>query len=239
MLVNVADDELGQGLQRDGNKVREAAHEQGRHDLVHGYYLIGQRSAAETAVVREHEGDLLRQALNYGVHIQMRYPELGAAETLKQPVDKAEGAEIGAHPAVFPHTLEHRQRRACNHQAHALEVVEPCEVVHHRVVNAAPLAVFGDTGLVVEAAAQAARAVFCLPFGVEFLQFLVYERCHRIFHMFLPLSQALIFLISRLSTKAWKRVRSWPTEPSAYSFSIVQQGTPISLCRTKEPRTFS
>ena len=239
VLVDVADDELRQGLQRDGDQVREARHEEGRHDLVHRDDLVGQRAAAEPAVVREHQGYLLRQALHDGVHVEVGYLQLGAAEALEQAVDEGEGAQIRAHPAVFPHALEHRQRGARDHDAHALEVVEPGDVVGKRVVHAAPLAVFGDAGLVVIAAAQAARAVLRLPLGVEFLQLLVYERGYRIFHRLLPLSQALIFLISRLSTKAWKRVRSWPTEPRAYSFSMVQQGTPISFCSTKEPRTFS
>ena len=239
VLVNVADDELGQGLQRDGDEVREAGHEEGRHDLVHRDQPVGQRAAAEPAVIGEDQSYLLRQALDYGVHVEMSDLQLGAAEALEEPVYEAEGAEVGAHPAVLPHALEHRQGCAGDHEAHALEVVQPGEVVHHGVVYAAPLAVFGDAGLVIEAAAQAAGAVLRLPLGVEFLQFLVHKGCDRVFHLLLPLPQALIFLISRLSTKAWNLVRSWPTEPSAYSFSMVQQGTPISLCRTKEPRTFS
>ena len=32
-----------------------------------------------------------------------------------------------------------------------------------------------------------------------------------------------MLLISSDSIKAWKRVRSWPTAPRAYSFSMVQQ----------------
>ena len=239
MLVYVADDELGQGLQRDGDEVREAGHEEGRHDLVHRDHSVGQRAAAEPAVIGEDQSYLLGQALHYGVHVEVGDLQLGAAEALKEPVYEAEGAEVGAHPAVLPHALEHRQRGARDHEAHALEVVEPGEVVDHGVVHAAPLAVLGYAGLVVETAAQTAGAVLRLPFGVELLKFLVYRRGYRIFHLLLPLPQALIFLISRLSTKAWKRVRSWPTEPRAYSFSMVQQGTPISFCSTKEPRTFS
>ena len=120
VLVDVADDELRQGLQRDGDEVREARHEEGRHDLVHRDDLVGQRAAAEPAVVREHQGYLLRQALHDGVHVEVGYLQLRAAEALEQAVDEGEGAQIRAHPAVFPHALEHRQRGAGHHESHAL-----------------------------------------------------------------------------------------------------------------------
>ena len=188
------------------------------------------RSAAQAPVVGEDERYLLRQALHYGVHVQVRYLQLRAAEALEQAVDERKGAEVGAHPAVLPYALEHGYRGAGDHQTHALEVVQPGQVVRERVVHAAPLAVFGDAGLVVKAAAEAALAVFGLPDGVEPLQLLVYKGCDGVFHR--AASFAWMCLISRLSTKAWKRVRSCPTEPRAYSFSIVQQGTSISVCST-------
>ena len=79
----------------------------------------------------------LYQALDYGVHVEMSDLQLGAAEALEEPVYEAEGAEVGAHPAVLPHALEHRQGCAGDHEAHALEVVQPGEVVHHGVVETA------------------------------------------------------------------------------------------------------
>ena len=182
LLVDVADDELRQGLQRYRNEVGEAGHEERRQDLVHGHHPVRERAAAQTAVVGEDKGYLLGQALHYGVHVQMRNLQRGAAVALIEAVDKGEGAEVGAHPAVFPHALEDGQRGACDHEAHALEVVEPGDVVDHRVVHSAPLAVFGDAGLVVEAAAQSALAVLGLPQGVKLLQLPVNESGDGVFH---------------------------------------------------------
>ena len=103
------------------------------------------------------------------MHVHVGYLQLGAAVALIEAVYEGEGAQVGAHPAVFPDALEHGQRGHGHHEPHALEVVEPGEVVNHRVVHAAPLAVFGYAGLVVEADALAADAVFRLPEGVELL----------------------------------------------------------------------
>ena len=237
LLVDVADDELGQGLERYRDEVREAGHEERREHLVHGHHPVRKRAAAETAVVREDEGYLLRQALHYGVHMQVGNLQRGAAVALEEAVDEGEGAEVGAHPAVLPHALEDGQRGARDHEAHALEVVEPGEIVGEGVVHTAPLAVFRYAGLVMVAAAQAALAVLGLPQGVELLQLLINESGDGVFHRLA--SFAWMCLISRLSTKAWKRVRSWPMLPRAYSFSMVQQGTPSSFCSTCEARTFS
>ena len=239
LLVNIADDELRQRLQRDGDQVFEAGQEQRRHDLVHRDDLIAVL-AADAQVVRQHKGDLLGQALHDGVHIHVRDHELGAAVALKQTVDEHERAEVGAHPAVFPEALQARDRRGGDHGSHGHDVFEPCAVVDHGVVQTAPLAVLGDAGLIIVTAAETADTVLSLPEGVESLHLGVNKFRNRAIHSFhSPPVQELIFLISRLSTKAWKRVRSWPTEPSAYSFSIVQHGTPISSVRIWEASTFS
>ena len=182
LLVDVADDELRQSLERYRNEVGEAGHEERRQHLVHGHHPVAQRPAAETAVVGEDKGYLLRQALHNGVHVQMRNLQRGAAIALEEAVDKGEGAEVGAHPAVLPHALEDGQGRARDHEAHALEVVEPGEIVDEGVVNSAPLAVFRDAGLVVIAAAKAALAVLGLPQGIKPLQLLVNESGDGVFH---------------------------------------------------------
>ena len=106
VLVNIADDEFGKRLERNGNKFLEALHEQRRKNLVHGNHDISQRAAAETPVVCENECDLLGQAADDGVHICVSYLQLIAAVALKQAVDEHECSEVRAHPTVFPETLK-------------------------------------------------------------------------------------------------------------------------------------
>ena len=237
MLVDVADDELRQGLQRNRDQSGEARHEQGRQHLIHGHDPVGQRTAAEALVVGQHQRDLLGEAHHDAVHIHMGDAQLLAPEALEETVNKGEGTQIGAHPAVLPEALQARNRRGSHHLAHGQQVIQPRAVVHQRVLHAAPFAVTGDAGLVLIAAAEAAGAVARLPLGVEPLQLFVDGRAgggQRIFdllHFVSPFRAASIFLISRLSTKAWNRVRSWPTEPRVYSFSMVQQGMPRSALR--------
>ena len=223
----------------------EACHEQGRQHLVHGHDPVGQRAAAEAPVVGQHQGDLLGKAHHDAVHVHMGDAQLLATEALEEAVDKGEGAQIGAHPAVFPEALQAGDGSGGHHLAHGQQVIQPRAVVHQRVLHTAPLAVAGDAGLVLIAAAEAAGAVAGLPLGVEPLQLLVDGRAgggQRIFdllHFVSPFRAASIFLISRLSTNAWNRVRSCPAEPRVYSFSMVQQGMPRSALRIWLASTFS
>ena len=174
VLVHVADDELGQGLQREGGQLLEALEEQRGDGLVVGDDLLAALdAAAETAVVFQHEGDALGQALDDGVHVGVGDHQLLAAIALEQAVDEHEGAQEGAHPAVLPEALHHRDGGRAHHQRHGHQVLHPGGIVHHRVLHAAPLAPFGHAGLVIVAAAQAADAVLGLPFGVKALQRLV------------------------------------------------------------------
>ena len=173
MLVNVADDELRQSLERDGDKILEALHKQRRKNLVHRNHEVAQRAAAETLIVCEDESNLTGQAANYGVHIQVSYLQLVAAEALEQTVDEHEGAEVGAHPAVFPEALEAGDGSGGDHLCHGEEVIQPCDVVDHGVLHAAPLTPFRNAGLVVVTAALAAYAVLGLPDGVEALKLFI------------------------------------------------------------------
>ena len=106
MLVNVADDELGQSLEGERNELFEAHHEQRRQDLVHGNDAVGILAASETTVVGQDECDLLGQAADDSVHALVRRYQLVAAEAFKQAVNEHEGAEVGAHPAILPEALE-------------------------------------------------------------------------------------------------------------------------------------
>ena len=178
VLVHIADDELGQGLQREGVETLEALEEERGDRLVVGDNLITVRAAAQALVIGEGEGDALGQGLDDGVHVQMGDLELRAAIALKEPVDEHEGAEEGAHPAVLPHALEHGQGGGAHHEHHGVEVVEPGAVVHHRVLHAAPLAPFGHAGLVIVAASETALAVLGLPEGIKALQRLVHGSDH-------------------------------------------------------------
>ena len=242
MLVDVADDELRQGLDGDGDQGGEARHEQRGQHLVHGDDVIGQGAAAQPPVVGQHQGDLVGEAGHDAVHIPVGDPQLRAAIALEQPVNKGEGAQIGAHPPVFPEALQHRHRGLGHHGRHAHQVVQPRAVVREGVLHAAPLPIAGDAGLVLIPAAQAAGAVAGLPLGVEPLELFVHRRhggVRQVFQLHDRASFPWIRLISRLSTKAWNRVRSWPAEPRVYSFSMVQQGTFSSFCSTWLASTFS
>ena len=167
MLVNIADDELRQRLEREGDKTLEAGHEQRRQNLVKGNEVIAARAAAETLVVCEHERDALCQALDDGVHIRMGGAQLIAAEALEQTVDKHKGAEVRAHPTVLPEALEAGNRSGGDHLHHAQQVIEPLGVIIKGVLHAAPFAPFGDAGLVIVAGALTAGAMLGLPEGIE------------------------------------------------------------------------
>ena len=186
MLVNVADDELGQGLERERDEILEAHHEQRGQDLVHGNDAVGILAAAETAVVGQDEGDLLGQAADDGVHALMCGDELVAAEALEQAVDEHECAEIGAHPAVLPKALEAGQRSGGDHHGHGDEVVHPRLVVNEGILDAAPLTPFGNAGLVVVAVSLAAHAVLGLPDGIEAFKLFINSCYNFIEHHYLP-----------------------------------------------------
>ena len=206
MLVDVADNELRQRLDGNGNQVFEAAHEQRRHHLVHGYDVVRQLTASQPPVVCQHQRDLLGQAVDDAVHVHVGDLQFLVPVALKQPVDERERTQIGAHPAVLPKALQNGDGRGGHHLPHGQQIVEPRGVVHQRVPDAAPLTIAGDAGLVLVAAAEAAFAVGRLPLGVKPLQLFVYPCNNSVCKVFqlhsLPSFSAPIFLISRLSTKA-------------------------------------
>ena len=107
------------------------------------------------------------------MHVHVSYLQLVAAVALEQTVDEHEGAEVGTHPAVFPEALETGNRSGGNHLCHGEEVIQPCDVVDHGVLHAAPLTPFRNAGLVVVTAALAAYAVLGLPDGVEALKLFI------------------------------------------------------------------
>ena len=211
VLVDVTDDELRQCLDGDGNQAGEASHKQGRHDLVHGNDVVAVPSAAQTLVVGQDQGDLFREAADDTVHIHVGDLQFVLPVALKQPVNKGEGAQIGTHPTVLPEALEDRHRGGGHHFPHGQQVVQPGGVVHKGILHTAPLPVAGDTGLILIAAAKTALAVGCLPLGVKAFQLFIDHADDGIcpllqYHGHTSLWPS--FLISRLSTKAWKRVRS-------------------------------
>ena len=209
MLVNIADDKLRQRLQGDGVQALEASEKQRGEYLVMGYDVVGLPASAETAVICQHEGDFLGQALHDGVHVHVRYAQLRPAVALEESVDEHERAEVGAHPAVLPEALHDVDRGGRDHGAHGDEIVEPLRIIVESVLYAAPFAVFRDAGFVNIATSQAARAVLRLPQRIKALQLLV-DFLNRFvnelqFHFPAPPCN---FLISRDSINAWKRVRS-------------------------------
>ena len=167
MLVDIADDELRQGLERDGVQALEALQEQRRNGLVVGDAVVRLGAAAEAPVIGEDEGDAFGEALHDGVHVHVGDAQLLSPVALKEPVDKHEGAEIGAHPAVFPEALEDGDGGGGHHARHGHQIVEPLGIVIEGVLHAAPLAPFGDAGFVIVAVTLAADAVLGLPQGVE------------------------------------------------------------------------
>ena len=173
MLVDIADDEFRQGLQRDGNQILEARHEQRGQHLIHGHHPVGEGAAAKAPVVGQHQSDLLGQALHDGVHIHVGDAQLIAPVALEQPVDEHEGAKVGAHPAVLPEALQAGDGGGAHHHRHAAQILQPLAVVIEGVLHAAPFPVFGNAGLVVIAGAEAAHTVFRLPQGVKALQLFV------------------------------------------------------------------
>lgn len=186
VLVNIADDELRQRLQRERNELLEAHHEQRGQNLVHGNDAVGILAAAETTVIAQAEGDLLGQAADDGVHALVRGDELIAAEALEQAVDEHEGAKVGAHPAVLPEALEAGDRSGCDHHRHGSEVLQPCAVVDHGILNAAPFTPFCNAGLVIITGSLAADAVFSLPYGVKAFKLFIYCCYNFIEHHYLP-----------------------------------------------------
>ena len=186
VLVNVADDELRKRLQRNGDEVLEARHEQRGQNLVHGNHSVGQGTAAQTSVVCENKSDLLCQAPYDGVHIQMRYLELIAAVAFEQAVDEHESSEVGAHPAVFPEALEAGNGCGGDHLSHGHQVLQPCGIVDHGVLDAAPFTILGNAGLVIVTAPLAALAVLGLPYRVEAFKLFVDRGYNFIKHYYLP-----------------------------------------------------
>ena len=186
MLVNIADDELGQGLQRNGNELLEALHKQRRQDLIHGNHDIGQRAAAKASVVCENESDLLGQAADDSVHVLVGDLQLVATVALEQAVDEHESTEVRAHPAVFPEAFEAGNGGGGDHLHHEHNVLEPCRIVHEGVLNATPLTVLCNAGLVIVSVTLTADAVSCAPNGVKAFKFLIYRSNYFIKHHYLP-----------------------------------------------------
>ena len=168
MLVNVADDEFGKSLQRHGVEIGETGHKERRQDLVDGDEMCTLFLAcAEAAVMREDVCDTSGKAQDDCVHMHMCDLELFVTVALEQTVDEHEGAEVGTHPAVLPEALQTGDRSGCDHLCHGGKVLEPCAVVDEGVLNASPLTVLCNTGLVVVTASLSADAVFCLPYRIK------------------------------------------------------------------------
>jgi len=80
---------------------------------------------------------------------------------------------------------------------------------------------------------QLAEAALAIGLAVPEFLCLLFEPLGQLERKLSPLVPASCsFLISMLSTNAWKRVRSWPEAPLTYSFSIEQTGRLKSLCST-------
>ena len=186
VLVNVADDELGQSLEGERNELFEAHHEQRRQNLVHGNDAVGILAASETTVVGQTERNLLGQAADDSVHALVCRGQLVAAEAFKQAVNKHECAEVRAHPAILPKALKAGDRSGCDHHCHGSEVLQPCAVVDHGVLNAAPLTPFCNAGLVVVTVSLAAYAVLGLPYGIKAFKLFINSCYYFIEHHYLP-----------------------------------------------------
>ena len=155
----------------NGDQVLEACHEQRRQDLVQGddsHRCAGRRRGA--CRLRAQARCCLVRLWTMACIFMCAIAQLVAAVALKQAVDEHEGAEVGAHPAVFPEALEARDRSGGDHrQPWLTRLLSHCAVVDHGVLHAAPLALFGDAGLVIVAGALTADTVLGLPDGVEAL----------------------------------------------------------------------
>ncbi len=216
----------------------EARQEQRGQHLVKGEEVVAARAAAEALVVGEHERDALGKALHDGVHVRVRGAQLIAAVALEQTVDEHKGAEIRAHPAVLPEALETGDRSGGDHLHHAREVIEPLGVIIKGVLNAAPFAPFGDTGLVIVAGALTADTVLGLPDGVEAFELFINSGYKLICCFHISLASLYLLDFQRLN-KGLEAGAGWPTAPRAYSFSMVQVGMPSSFVKMWCARTFS
>ena len=174
--------------------------------------LVVVLSAAQVAVSLEHAHKLLDGHAHHGPVVPGAGPQGGAPETFQTPVEPVQHRQIGlAQPAVAPEALGEQDGAAVLHDVgdHHAVVIQPDVVeVVHGVLEAAPLAVLVEAGLVHVQIAQttllgrlAVPEVFGELFHVQVFQLFQI----RFFHFPAP---SWIFLISTLSIKAWNRVRS-------------------------------
>ena len=194
-------------------------------DRVHvGVVLL---AAVQTGIGVEEVADLVDRGADHCTVVPCGGRERFAAHALQAALEPVDNGQIGlAHPAVAPGALDEVDRvvgELEDIQDHVYIVVAP-DVVHvvEGVLDAAPLSVLEKAGLVLIQLAETAAALFG---GVRLAVPEILYGFDRILfsHDHLP---SWICLISILSTKAWKRVRSWPEAELMYSFSIEQTGMP-------------
>ncbi|CDB44350.1 unknown [Firmicutes bacterium CAG:240] len=186
MLINVANYEFRKRLKRNWDKLLKAHHEQRWHNLIHRNDTVGILAAAEASVIGHNQRNFFGQAANDSVHALVRRDQLVAAEAFKQAVNEHECAEVRAHPAILPEALEAGDRSGCDHHCHGSEVFQPCAVVDHGVLNAAPLTPFCNAGLVVVTVSLAAYAVLGLPYGIKAFKLFINSCYYFIEHHYLP-----------------------------------------------------
>ena len=94
MLVNVADDELRQRLQRERIEALEALQEERCDCLIMRDNVHRIRTAAEAGVVLQRKRDSFGQALHNRVHVHMRNLQFRAAIALEQAINEHKGSQI-------------------------------------------------------------------------------------------------------------------------------------------------
>ena len=195
--------------------------------------IVQSLAAAGVQVCGEHTHELTDGLADHRAVMPGRRAQRFPAHPLKTAVKPVHDRQVALpYPAVPPDALRERDGTAVFHDVgdHHAIVIEPdfIEVIE-RVFDASPLSVFVETGtrlvqitetplpvgLPIEKIAFDLLKIGPLDLLFDFLQV-------GLFHF----ASSWIFLISMLSTKAWKRVRSWPDAALTYSFSMEQTGNP-------------
>ena len=217
LLVEDGAQKHRQHLRRQVDEVREAGHDLAGDELVKEHDLLRQFVAGvEVLVGHERDAQQVGGLFHDAVVLRPGHAQLVAAHAERAAVDKVRIGQIGRKPLVAKQRTHGRHRALGHEDDHVLPALEPHVKVERRVAHAAQLAVAKPAPLWVKAVCIVIDVAEKLPQGALFL----------VSHGHLPPLCAWSCLISRLSTNACTRVRSWPLPPVAFCRSTATDGMP-------------
>ena len=211
-----------QHLRRQVDEVREAGHDLSGDELVKEHDLLRELVAGvEMLVCHERDAQQVGGLFHDAVILGARHAQLVAAHTERAAVDKVRVGQVGGKPLIAKQRAHSRHRTLGHKDDHVLPALEPHIKVKRRVAHAAQLAVAKPPLFRVEAVGVVIDVAEKFPQGAFLFT-----------HGHLPPLCVWSCLISRLSTNACTRVRSWPLPPVAFWRSTATDGMPNSRVTT-------